>query len=218
MNTPDTDETRARICPNCHARHPWYEAECPDCRVALTAAPPDPVDEPLVSVFRTDEPGGMPLATMALDDAGIEYGIRPANGGDPRWRRQLFCMPGDIVVRASDAEKARDLLVDLERASPLAPPIDDAHTDAEAPVEQAGPPTVELRNLATNLLIGRISEDELTCLVDRLEEPVDDAPEYYIDAATIEMLESAGGTPHLVELLRGALAGRDGIDVRWSRR
>jgi hypothetical protein len=42
--------------------------------------------------------------------------------------------------------------------------------------------------------------------------------DYYIDAATIDVIADGKATDHLVHLLRAALGSADGIDVRWTRR
>ncbi len=53
--------------------------------------------------------------------------------------------------------------------------------------------------------------------MDELEEESVEDRDYYISGDTIDMLEEDGAESALVSLLRSALAGREGIDVRWSR-
>ena len=65
--------------------------------------------------------------------------------------------------------------------------------------------------------IGDISEDELQLLIDQLEEESSHDTDYYISGPTIDMLEDGGADAGLVKLLRGALDGRAGFDLRWSR-
>ena len=38
----------------------------------------------------------------------------------------------------------------------------------------------------------------------------------YVDSGTIDMLEDSGGDAEVVVLLRRALAGRDGVELRWE--
>jgi hypothetical protein len=64
--------------------------------------------------------------------------------------------------------------------------------------------------------IGRISEAQFETLVEHLEQDSEQDRSYYIDAPTIDMLAAAGADETLVHLLRVALAGRDGVEVRWS--
>jgi hypothetical protein len=76
---------------------------------------------------------------------------------------------------------------------------------------------IRLHDAERNTLIGTITEDQLQFLVDELEEDSAEDRDYYVSADTIDMLEEDGGDSQLVSLLRGALAGREGLDVRWSR-
>ena len=76
---------------------------------------------------------------------------------------------------------------------------------------------IELYNNATNQLIGALTEAELQTLIDALEEESQEDQDYYIDAATIDLLESAGADAELVGILRRALGSRDGMDIAWSR-
>lgn len=73
-----------------------------------------------------------------------------------------------------------------------------------------------LRDKDSNRLIGRISDDDLQFLVDRLEEESDSDTDYWIDENTILFLEEAGGSAELIALLRAAIDGRDGLDVAWT--
>jgi hypothetical protein len=76
---------------------------------------------------------------------------------------------------------------------------------------------IRLRDAERNTFIGTISEDQLHFLVDELEEESAEDRDYYISADTIDMLEEDGADSQLVSLLRSALAGREGLDVRWTR-
>lgn len=75
---------------------------------------------------------------------------------------------------------------------------------------------ITLRDKATRELLGEITEDQLRFLIKDLERESEFDRDYYIDGATIEMLESDGAPAELVALLRRSLGGRDGIDVVWS--
>jgi processive 1,2-diacylglycerol beta-glucosyltransferase len=76
---------------------------------------------------------------------------------------------------------------------------------------------IQLKNQETGGGIGEITETQLQFLVDQLEEESTSDQDYYLDAATIEMLEDAGAEPGLVDLLRKGLGEREGITIRWSR-
>lgn len=77
---------------------------------------------------------------------------------------------------------------------------------------------IDLYDDATNKLIGSITEADLQVLVDALEEESLDDHDYYIDAATIDVVADGRATDHLVKLLRTALGSKEGVDVRWQRR
>jgi hypothetical protein len=77
---------------------------------------------------------------------------------------------------------------------------------------------IDLYSVATNQLLGSITEPELQVLVDALEEESTQDRDYYIDAATIDLIADGRATDHLVHLLRGALGSAEGIDIRWDRR
>jgi hypothetical protein len=76
---------------------------------------------------------------------------------------------------------------------------------------------IRLRDAERGTTLGSITEEQLQFLVDALEETSSTDQDYYVDAATIDMLEEEGAEPALVQLLRSAIAGRDGMEVRWSQ-
>src|SRR5690606_25414719 len=65
-------------------------------------------------------------------------------------------------------------------------------------------------------LLGELTEAQLRFLVDHLEETEPEDRDYYVDRATIEMLEEEGGDAALVASLRGWLAAREGMEIRWE--
>lgn len=77
---------------------------------------------------------------------------------------------------------------------------------------------IDLYDDASNQLIGSITEADLQVLVDALEEESLDDHDYYITAATIDVVADGRATEHMVNLLRQALGGKDGVDIRWERR
>jgi len=77
---------------------------------------------------------------------------------------------------------------------------------------------IDLYNAATNQLLGQITEADLQVLVDALEEEGVNDQDYFIDAATIDVIADGKATEHLVGLLRTAVGSSDGVDIRWQRR
>ena len=75
----------------------------------------------------------------------------------------------------------------------------------------------QLRDKETGAALGMITEEQWQPLVDQLEEEKGDDQDYYVNEATIEMLEEAGADERLLLLLRNALSGRTEMEIRWSR-
>ena len=77
---------------------------------------------------------------------------------------------------------------------------------------------IDLYNNTTNQLIGSLTEAELQVLIDGLEEESLEDRDYYISAATLDFLGDGRATDHLMQLLRTALGGEQGVEIRWQRR
>jgi hypothetical protein len=77
---------------------------------------------------------------------------------------------------------------------------------------------IDLYNATTNQLLGTITEADLQVLIDALEEEGVNDQDYFIDAATIDVIADGKATEHLVGLLRTAVGTGDGVDIRWQRR
>jgi hypothetical protein len=76
----------------------------------------------------------------------------------------------------------------------------------------------DLYDTTSNRHVGSISDEELQFLIDALEEESSSDDDYYVDGATIEMLEERGATAHLLGVLRAAVGTSEGVDLRWERR
>ena len=76
---------------------------------------------------------------------------------------------------------------------------------------------IELRDKKTGTSLGQISERQLQFLIDQLEEESTEDRDYYINLATLEMFERAGGDPELLALLRQGLGTKEGMEIIWSR-
>lgn len=74
-----------------------------------------------------------------------------------------------------------------------------------------------LYNKKTGALLGAISEEDVQCLIDVLEEEDSKDVDYFIDLDTVDILEDNGASLDLVQLLRGAIGASEGIDVRWEK-
>jgi len=76
---------------------------------------------------------------------------------------------------------------------------------------------IRISNKATGATIGHISEADLQFLLDQLEEESSKDVDYFINAQTLDMFESAGASAPLIALLRQAVGSTDGIDIVWKK-
>jgi hypothetical protein len=67
-------------------------------------------------------------------------------------------------------------------------------------------------------LVGSITDADLQVLMDGLEEESSQDKDYYITAATIDVLGDGRASDHLLGLLRRALGSSEGVEIRWERR
>ena len=76
---------------------------------------------------------------------------------------------------------------------------------------------INLRDLQTGRNLGSITENQLQFLIDQLEEESRTDTDYYLDVATLDMLEQNGADPELLKVLRSALGDREDVEIQWSR-
>jgi processive 1,2-diacylglycerol beta-glucosyltransferase len=177
----------------------------------------------LEDVFETADPALLPLAAATLEQAAIDYGYRSERNQLPVVFGHPAAFVGvegavTIVVRATDAARARDLLADLQKAAETGAPLGSVPAPAEVGTAPApdGARTIRLVNADSGRTIGQITEDELDFLVGQLEEESSDDRDYFIDGPTIDLLAEAGADAGLVEMLRRAVDGTDGIEIGWD--
>lgn len=77
---------------------------------------------------------------------------------------------------------------------------------------------IDIYNNETNELVGTVTEADLKVLADHLEEESSEDQDYFIDAATIDVIGDGQATEHLLTILRKALGTSDGVEIRWERR
>jgi hypothetical protein len=174
----------------------------------------------LVPVFHTDDPGLLPLAELALRNAQIEYVVQRAPLLPPALREMRTDFntpsdPSDIIVRAEDAARARELLADLGTAEQLAEQHQLDPTAAEW--QSAGPPPILLSDIDAGIDVGRVTERQLAEIANVLEEDDETPQAYYITSATIDLLQESGVDPTTVSLLRPALGDREAFLLRWQK-
>jgi hypothetical protein len=76
---------------------------------------------------------------------------------------------------------------------------------------------VQLFDKQSGAEVGTLTDDQFQFLVDHLEEESSDDDDYYLNRSTVDLLDSAGADPELVQVLRRALGDRDEMDLRWTR-
>lgn len=76
---------------------------------------------------------------------------------------------------------------------------------------------IQLHDKDTGTWIGAITEDNLQYLIDQLEEESREDKDYYINKTTLDIFEERGADKALITLLRDALNGRTGMEIRWSQ-
>ena len=74
-----------------------------------------------------------------------------------------------------------------------------------------------LYNKKTGALLGTISEEDVQCLIDVLEEEDSKDVDYFIDLDTVDILEDNGASMDLVQMLRAAIGAGEGVDIRWEK-
>ena len=191
-------------------------------------------DADLVPVFETTEADLLPLAVTALEQAGIEHAVQNRGISDQILGHRSSMTVGEtdapllIVVRAEDEPRALDALRELS-ASLLTPSFAKATEGkpegAAAPVTQstfasdnaATTGDVEITEAESGTHVGRLTPSQFDSLAAHLEMESTSDDDYYIDEATVAMLEDKGADPVAVALLRRALAGRSDVTIRWRR-
>jgi hypothetical protein len=75
---------------------------------------------------------------------------------------------------------------------------------------------IELRNKETSAPIGEITDEQLSFLIDMLEEEDVEDQDYWIDPMTLQYFQENGGDPGLIKLLQDAIGESEGIEIEWS--
>lgn len=75
---------------------------------------------------------------------------------------------------------------------------------------------IELREKGTATVIGTITDEQLQALAGELEAESRTDRDYYLNRATLDMLEDDGVDPTLVSMLRRAMGGREELEVEWG--
>ena len=173
----------------------------------------------LVSVFRTEDAGVLPLVEIALKSEGIEYFVRHAGKADSMdWTQSqaptIRPVVLEVLVAPDVAARARDLVVDLENPAAAALPAAGATVGVSPDTSQTS--AIRLDDVDRGTEIATVTEADLQLLTSHLEEQ---APQsYVIDGGALQRLEEARSDASLLSAFRSALGDRDGMVIRWSVR
>ena len=78
--------------------------------------------------------------------------------------------------------------------------------------------TISAYDKDTGGFLATLTDDDLQCLIDNLEEESSSDQDYYIDLDVIDVLADAGASASLVSTLKSALGSREGFEIRWERK
>ena len=230
------------FCPECKSEYRPGFTHCADCDVdlveqlpPLTAKPPETdADDVSVIVFNTADPVEATVVQSLLEGNGIEVWAWDQNFTRLNPLETLVVGGVKLAVRKSQEALALEVLKEYRGRAGQDPTYGDLTAFSVEPHElkdendakekRADNPRrtegtmIELRDKDTGRPLGTISEDQLQFLIDQLEEESDTDTDYYLNSATLDMLESGGADPELLALLRQALGNREEMEVQWLRR
>lgn len=76
---------------------------------------------------------------------------------------------------------------------------------------------IQVFDKKSDRVIGSLTDEQFQYLTDRLEEESTEDDDYYLNRATVDILEEEGADPALVALLRQALGNGEEAEIRWQR-
>ena len=181
---------------------------------------PDP-DVALVAVLETTERALVTLAGAALEQEGIDHAIEHRGLSDQILGQRSTATVGEtnepfaVVVREGDAGRARQL-IDTLTDQPL--PVADEHGEQPParPMEAVSAPgEIDLFDAATGVHVGSLSRAQFGEIAANLERESATDDDYYLTPETVDLLGSRGVDASAIAVLRHALGGRPGMDLRW---
>ena len=167
----------------------------------------------LVSVFKTADPGLLPLVRIALESAGIEYQERSSGKVDNlQWTLSQKPTTRPVVMEifvASDAAaQARDLLADLNQSTAI------ASSDPGLLTDSAETQAIRLELANTGVTLATLTEEQLQTLGSHLEEA--GPQQFVVDFDAIGRLRHSETDRRLVDALELALGDNTAMTVQWS--
>jgi hypothetical protein len=171
----------------------------------------------LISIFRTDDPGVLPLVEIALQTEGIEYLVRHADKADSmNWTiaqtPTIRPVVMEVLVAPDVASRARDLVADLENPAAVRLP----GAGAAVGVSPDTTASIRLEDAERGAEIASVTDADLQSITSHLDEQGPQS--FLVDARALERLGHAHADESLRDALRSALGDRDAMVIRWSVR
>jgi hypothetical protein len=76
---------------------------------------------------------------------------------------------------------------------------------------------IKLFDADTNTELGEITEAQLEFLTSQMEEESENDQEYYLHSSLLSSWKEQGADAGLLELLSKAMAGKEELNIRWSK-
>lgn len=76
---------------------------------------------------------------------------------------------------------------------------------------------IQIFDKQTGQSVGSLTDEQFQFLADNLEEESRQDDDYYVNRATVDILEEQGASPELVSVLRSALGSQEETEIRWQR-
>ncbi len=76
---------------------------------------------------------------------------------------------------------------------------------------------IQLFDAETGAHLGQSTEAHLQFLIGQMEEESLKDQDYYINRATLDLFQTNGADPELLDLLRRAMGNREEMEIRWTR-
>ena len=167
----------------------------------------------VVPVFKTDDPGLLPLAEATLQTAGIEFQAKSFGKIDNlSWTlsqsptNRPFVI--EIWVSSEDADKAHELLADLSQSAEI------GTSDPAVLADTAYAEAIRLEEVASGQPIASITEEQLQELSGHLE--ATGPQEFMVDLEGLDRLLHAHVDPQLIDKLSQVLGEQDEATIRWT--
>jgi len=178
--------------------------------VRLTIARDEIEADMLISRLRAE---GI-AATQLLTDMATASIVGAAPGSAARGTGGMR----EVLVSADAFALAAGLLGHISKEeSTIAPPVEPIEFVADEGEVDNDPRVVTLYDVRTGDELGHISEFDLSVLQSELQAESDSDDDFYFNEVTLDTLQDAGGSAHMLNIIALAINTSGEADIRWSR-